>query len=112
MVYISNERLSFLRCSVSYVHCTKLQHMYSKCILLCVIQQKCWRMSLRTKMKNIRMPLKLENLQILKEKFGCLGTGGRKRVAETVDEEREACKKRQKLKVPIYFFFLFLPIYL
>ncbi|XP_064084245.1 uncharacterized protein LOC135199987 isoform X2 [Macrobrachium nipponense] len=64
---------------------------------------KCWRMSLRTKMKNIRMPLELNNVQFLKKKkkFGCLGTGGRKRVAETVDEEREACKKRQKLKIDL-----------
>ncbi|XP_066978962.1 uncharacterized protein [Macrobrachium rosenbergii] len=62
---------------------------------------KCWRMSLRTKKKNIRMPLELNDVQILKKKFGCLGTGGRKRVAETVDEEREACKKRQKLKIDL-----------
>ncbi|XP_064110320.1 uncharacterized protein LOC135218104 [Macrobrachium nipponense] len=62
---------------------------------------KCWRMSLRTKMKNIRMPLELNNVQFLKKKFGCLGTGGRKRVAETVGDEREACKKRQKLKIDL-----------
>lgn len=63
-------------------------------------------MSLRTKMKNIRMPLKLESVKILKEKFGCPGTGGRKRMAETVYEEKEACRKRQKLKVHSFFFFL------
>ncbi|KAK7086930.1 hypothetical protein SK128_006932, partial [Halocaridina rubra] len=52
-------------------------------------------------MKNIRMSSKLENSQILKETFGCPGTRGRKRVTEMVDEERKACKKRQKLKIDV-----------
>lgn len=59
-------------------------------------------------MKNIRMPMNLESVKILKEKFGCPETGGRKRMAEVADEEKEVFKKRQKLKVHLYYiFFLF-----
>lgn len=63
---------------------------------------KCWRMSLRTKMKNIRVPLTSHNtVKILKEKFGCPVTGGRKSTALSEKEEVQPRKKRQKLKVDL-----------
>ncbi|MPC92107.1 hypothetical protein E2C01_087179 [Portunus trituberculatus] len=47
-----------------------------------LFHQKCWRLSLRTKLKLLRLPLKSESFQLLKDKFGSQQQGQNKRSAE------------------------------
>lgn len=56
-------------------------------------------MSLRTKMKNMRIPLQSDKIAELKAKFGCRRTGSRKRLAVVVEDEGPVCKKRPKPQV-------------